>query len=76
MLKSEKRKFLTENLQRAVKELNKLDIMPGYITTKEVALFLGFKDPGTARQFTYGCQKIGARYFIPEVAEKLVEAGF
>lgn len=76
MLKSEKRKFLTENLQKAVRELNKLDVTPGYITTKELAAFLGFKDPGTARPFTYGCQHIGARYFIPEVAEKLVEAGY
>lgn len=76
MLKSEKRKFLTENLQKAVRELNKLDVTRCYITTKELAAFLGFKDPGTARPFTYGCQHIGARYFIPEVAEKLVEAGF
>ena len=49
-------------------------MFPGYITLKELAVFLRIPDPEEARKYTVGCQNISAGYFIPDVAENLANA--
>lgn len=74
MTKVEKKRFLIKALQRSVKDTCGLDMFPGYITLKELAVFLRIPDPEEARKYTVGCQNISAGYFIPDVAENLANA--
>ena len=72
MLKTEKRKFLVNELMKYAGARQGVELA-GYITTKELAEFMGYKDPSVARPYTYGCDKVGARYLIPEVVERILE---
>ena len=71
MLKTDKRKFLTQELMKYAGERQGVKLA-GYITTKELAEFMGHKDPAVARPYTYGCDKVGTRYLIPEVVERIL----
>lgn len=42
-----------------------------FITRKELAGFLGKRDPQFADQFLCGLSRIGKAYFIPDVAKQL-----
>lgn len=61
--------------------MNKKELIAGmksttgasFITRKELAQFLNLKDPAGVDRYTYGLPRISGRYFIDDVAERLME---
>lgn len=45
----------------------------GFITRKELAKYLHLKDPAGVDRYTYGLARISGRYFIGDVADRLME---
>ena len=43
-----------------------------FITKKQIANTLGAKDSDTAGRYVAGLQAINSRYFIPEVADRML----
>lgn len=43
----------------------------GFITRRELAAYMGYKDPGKIDKYIRDLQKVGKRYFIPDVADAL-----
>lgn len=44
-----------------------------FISQKELAQVLGFKDPHRIRELVTGVSRIGKRYYLPEVAGRIMQ---
>lgn len=44
-----------------------------FITRKELAQFMNLKDPAGIDRYTFGLARLNGRYFINDVAERLME---
>lgn len=61
--------------------MNKKDLMnemrtatgASFITRKQVSTLLNLRDPGSVDKFLYGLPRISGRYFIGDVAERLID---
>lgn len=47
----------------------------GFITRKELADAMGYKDPHSVDKYLKGLNKIGRKYFVQEVVERIAENG-
>ena len=66
----------TEKVVQTIQSLKKITgDWTDYITTKEVAQYMRRSSPATARKYTYGLKKYGRQYYIPDVAERIVDSG-
>ena len=46
-----------------------------FITRQELADAMGYKDAHSVDKYLKGLQKIGRKYFVQEVAERIIERG-
>ena len=44
-----------------------------FISQKELAQVLGFKDPHSIRELVQGVIRVGKRYYLPEVAGRIMQ---
>ena len=44
----------------------------GFINRDELKKFLGYKDSHSIAKFLCGLERVGNRYFIPDVAEQII----
>ena len=44
-----------------------------FISQKELAQVLGFKDPHRIREIVQGVSRVGKRYYLPEVAGRIMQ---
>ena len=44
-----------------------------FISQKELAQVLGFKDPHRIRELVHGVSRVGKRYYLPEVAGRIMQ---
>ena len=44
-----------------------------FITREEVRACMGYSDPHSVDQYLYGLGRIGKKYYIPEVADRLMQ---
>ncbi len=44
-----------------------------FISQKELAQVLGFKDPHRIREIVQSVSRVGKRYYLPEVAGKIMQ---
>lgn len=44
-----------------------------FITRKELAQFMNLKDPAGADRYTHGLPRLSGRYFIADIAERLMD---
>ena len=68
--------YRTEKVAKTIENLKKITgDWTDYITTKEVARYMRLSTQASARKYTYGLKKYGRQYYIPDVAEKIVDSG-
>lgn len=51
----------------------KKSIGASWCTRTELANYMGYKDPHNVARFTYNCIRVGNKYPIAEVAERIME---
>lgn len=45
----------------------------GFMTVTKLAEYLGYADRSSVRKYTKGCQKIGYKVFIRDIAENIIK---
>lgn len=44
-----------------------------FISQKEIGKFLGIRDPHRTREIVRGVSRVGKRYYVPEVAGRIMQ---
>ncbi len=71
--KRDLKRDLAMTKQECIRAMQKTASADGFITMTELCQFIGIKKPDHARKYVEGLPRLGGkRYFIPEVAERIL----
>ena len=60
------------NKKELISDMKKT-IGASFITRNELARYMNLKDPASVDRYLYGLPRLNSRYFIPDVAERMME---